>query len=197
MKKSVLLGALLALPFAAAADGLSYNYIQLDWVADTELDGGGGSVDGDGFDISGVFSINESVYLLGNYEDVSYDGAGADLDLQSIGFGIGVHSNAYTGGIDVFGNLTYENIELEVPGLFKADGNGFGLEIGARTALGASAEGYISYEYNDIDDGEANFFKLGGNFAINPNWAITAEYRTGDYEDLDRDDLRIGLRYNL
>ena len=44
MKKSVLFGALLALPLAAAAEGLSYNYVQLDFVVDSELDGGG--VDG-------------------------------------------------------------------------------------------------------------------------------------------------------
>lgn len=198
MKKSVLLGALLALPFAAAAEGLSYNYAELNWVADTELETNGGSADGDGFDLGGVFSINENLYILGNYEDVTYDGNGGDLDLTTIAVGVGFHSNTYTGSIDVFGNLTFEDLELDVAG-FSADGNGFGLEIGARTELAENLDGFIAYQYKDVDDLEVNYFSIGGTWSFNPNWGVALEYRTGEYKeaDLDRDDIRLGLRYNF
>jgi hypothetical protein len=193
MKKSVLLGALLALPFAAAAEGLSYNYVQLDWIADTELEAGGGSADGDGYNLGGVFSINETFYLMGDYEDLGFDGG---LDLQTISVGVGVHSNAFTGGVDVFGNLTYEDVELG--GL---DDNGFGLEVGVRSALGEGLDGYISYDYSDVGDLEGGFFKIGANWAFNPNWSVVGEYLTGDYDvpggSIDRDDLTLGLRYNF
>lgn len=196
MKKSLLFGALLALPLAASAEGLSYNYVQLDWVADTELENGG-SVDGDGFDLGGVFSFNENFYVLGNYEDVTYDGNGGDLEVTTLSLGVGGHSNTYTGAIDIFGNLTFEDLELEIGGL-SGDDSGLGVEIGARTALGANADGYISYKFTDIDDAESDFFKLGGNYMFTPNWAITAEYRTGEYDGFaDRDDLRVGVRYNF
>lgn len=203
MKKMVLFGALLALPLAATAEGLSYNHVDVNWVADTELDFSGlGSVDGDGFSLDGVFSVSDMVYILGGYEDLTYDGNGGDLDLTNIRAGVGAHSNAYTGGVDIFGNLTYEDIELEVPG-DSADDSGFGLEIGARMPLGTAADAYVSYQYQDIGDLEGNFFRLGGAYNFMPNWAAIAEYKTGEYEvdglniDLDRDDLRIGVRYNF
>lgn len=199
MKKSIAIVGLLACSPLWAAEGLSYNHVDLSWIADTELDGAG-SVDGDGFDLGGVFSINETFYVLGNYEDVTYDGSVSDLDVTSISVGVGAHSNAFTGGVDIFGNLTYENLEFDFgPGIGSADDNGFGLEVGARMPLGTNADAFVSYEYNDIDDFEVNFFKLGGQYALTPNWGITAEYRTGEYDDanLDRDDLRLGARYNF
>ena len=195
MKKSILLAALLALPLSAAAEGLSYNYVQLDWIGDSELDGGGSSADGDGFDLSGVFSIADTVYILGSYQDLSYDGGG---DLEEISLGVGIHSSQFTGAIDVFGNLTYENID----GAGIGDDNGFGLEIGARTALADAIDGYISYDFSSVGDIDGSFFKIGAAWAFNPNWAVTGEYLTGDYDGkgnagADRDDLSIGLRYNF
>ncbi len=197
MKKTIAIVGLLACSPLWAAEGLSYNHVQLDWVADTELDSGG-SIDGDGFDLRGVFSVNEMFYVLGNYEDVSYDGAGGDLDITTISAGVGVHSNQMTGGIDLFGNLTFEDLEFAIGG-FNADGNGFGLEVGAGMPLGTAAEAFISYQYKDVDDLGVNFFKLGGSYAFTPNWGVTAEYRTGEYDDadIDRDDFRIGARYSF
>ncbi|GEM_PF-3461221 len=193
MKKSIAIVGLLACAPVWAAEGLSYNYVQANWIADSELDGTV-STDGDGFDVGGVFSFSDTFYVLGEYKDLSYDGG----DLEETSVGVGAHSNTFTGGIDVFGNLTFENVDAGALG----DDSGFGIEVGARTALGASADGYISYEYDDVGDLEGNFFKIGGSFAFNPNWAITGEYLTGDYEndnvgESDRDDLRVGVRYNF
>lgn len=200
MKKTIAIVGLLASAPLWAAEGLSYNYLQVDYVADSELDVtlpgvGSGSTDGDGFVLGGVFSINETFYVLADYSDIGYDGS---LDLEEISVGVGGHSNAFTGAIDVFGNLTYENIDIGGVG----DDDGFGAEIGARALLMDALDGYISYKYGSIGDVDSNFFKLGGSYALTPNWAVVAEYRTGDYEDdsnaeLDRDDLRIGARYNF
>ncbi len=198
MKKSIAIIGLMACAPLVSAEGLSYNYAQVNWIADSELESGG-SVDGDGFDIGGVFSINEMLYIVGEFKDLSYDGG---LEVQEISAGVGAHNNQFTGAIDVFGNLTIESIELSIPGA-NSDDEGFGLEIGARTALTPELDGYISFDYSDVGDTSGSFFKLGGSWAFNPNWAVVAEYSTGEYEDdknnveLDRNDMRIGARFNF
>ncbi|MGB1580348.1 MAG: hypothetical protein ACPHER_02435 [Nevskiales bacterium] len=200
MKKTVLLTALLALPVAGWAEGLSYNHVQVDWIANSDLDAnvpgtGSGETDGDGFGLSALLSVSEVFYLVGNYQDTDYDDGG--LAIEEISLGVGAHNNTYTGAIDVFGNITFENIDVDGAG----DDNGFGFEIGARTVLSGALDGFISYDYDDVGDLEGNFFRAGVSWAFNPQWSVAGQYSTGEYEgdgfDLDRDELSIGLRYHL
>ena len=104
MKKSIALVGLLACTPLWAAEGLSYNYVDLDWIASADSDVGNASDDGDGFGIAGVFSFSDLLYVSGEYRDLEYDAGG---ELQELSLGVGVHSNAYTGGIDVFGELSF------------------------------------------------------------------------------------------
>lgn len=201
MKKSLAIVGLLACAPLWAAEGPSYNHVQLDFVADTELDvsvpGLSGSTDGDGFDLSGVFSVNETWFVKGNYEALSYDG---DVDLDLISVGVGGHTNAFTGGVDLFGVISYEDVELDTS-VGTGEDDGFGVEVGASMMLGTAIDVSASYQFISYDDTDGNLFRVGGGYAFMPQWSVRVDYLTGDYEDggfdLDRDDLSVGVRYSF
>lgn len=193
MKKSIAIVGLLASAPLWAAEGLSYNSVDLDWIASADVEAAGASDDGDGFGISGVFSFSDMLFVTGEYRDVGYDVIG---DLTELSLGVGAHSNAYTGAIDLYGVLSYENLEA-----LGGDEDGFGIEIGARTMLMDNLDGFISYEYADLSDVDGGFFNIGGSYALTPNWAAVVEYKTGDYDvtggEIERDDLSLSARYNF
>ena len=188
-------------PFSAFAKPLSYNYVDFVYVADTELEAGGGSVDGDGFALTGSALVSDQVFLVGGYTTVEYDGAGADLELNELAFGFGL-KHALQDDLHVFATLTYENFEIEIPGIIKDDEDGFGARGGLRWALNPAFELNGNVRYLDISDVEGTFFQVGGTYALNEQWDVLADYTTGDYDvdggpTIDRDDLRIAARFNF
>lgn len=205
MKYRVLLAALLAAPLAAFAEGLSYNYVQLDWMAsgDAEAEGPGFNTDGDadGLSLGGVFSFSDMLFVTASYADVDVDlDSGGSVDGQALSVGIGAHSNQFTGNIDLFGVLSYNDVELG-----SNDDSGFGIEIGARTMFTDQIEGFISFHTSDLGDGETEGFSLGGLYALNPMWSIGLEYQSGETEfefgstefEVENNAWLIGLRYQL
>lgn len=199
MKKSIVIVGLMVSGAAWAAEGPSYNHVQLDFVADSELDVtipglGSGSTDGDGFDLSGVFSVSETWFVKGGFESLSYDGGG-DLDLLNVG--VGAHSSAFTGALDVFGVLSYEDID----GGSGAEDDGFGLEVGGVLPLSPAIDIAASYQFISYDDFDGDLFRVGGGYALTPQWSVRVDYLTGEYEDgpveLERDDLSVGVRYRF
>ncbi|MDX1498204.1 MAG: hypothetical protein R3352_11655, partial [Salinisphaeraceae bacterium] len=172
MKKSLLIGALLALPFTASAEGLSYNYVQLDWIAssDVEIEGPGFEADGDGegFALEGVFSFTDTFFVEASYADseVDIDG-GPTVEGDTITLGVGAHTNQFTGAVDLFGVVSYIDVE---------DDDGFGLEIGARTMVKPAIEAFISYAIADFDEGDFDGFSIGGLYTFMPQWSVGLEY---------------------
>lgn len=205
MKNRVLLAALLAFPLSAAAEGLSYNYMQLDLIADGDVEAEGpglnSSGDADGFSLEGVFSFSDMLFIKGAYTDLNVDlDNGASADGQAINVGIGAHSNQFTGGVDLYGVVSYADVESG-----SNDDNGFGIELGARTMVTEQIEAFISFDIADIGDGESEGFSLGGLYAVNPNWSVGVEFQSGETEfgsgvnesEVESDLWIVGLRYSL
>lgn len=198
MKKSVLFGALMALPMAAMAEGVSYNFVQLeysDFEVDGEVSGFNVDGDGDGWTIGGVFSVSDLVFLGASYSDgdadVSAGGISGNVELETTTVGIGVHSAQFTGGVDLFGTINYVDVD---------DDDGFGVQIGARTMITPSFEGNIAYTYVDVGDG-SDGFDIGGVYLFTPNWGVTFgyEYATSESgsDEIDVDGFNVGIRYDF
>lgn len=188
--------ALLMLPLSAlAAEGVSYNYIEGNYIVDEEVDvsfgGLSGSDDGDGFAVGASFALGEMLFVNGNYTDASLDDSG--LDLQFLNVGLGAHTSQWTGAWDLFGVVSYEDVDFDV-----ADEDGFGVAAGLRGMLSDAIELNGQVKYVDISDADGITFKIGGLYKLN-NWGITADYATGDLEgggfEVDTDEIRVGLRF--
>lgn len=205
MKNRFLWLTLLAFPLAATAEGLSYNYVQLDWLAngDVEASGPGFNVDGDadGLSLEGVFSFSDMLFVKGGYADIDVDlDNGASADGQMLALGVGAHTNRFTGGVDLYGVVSYLDVESGPD-----DDSGFGVEIGARTLVSDQIEAYISFSTADIGDGETEGFSLGGLYTFAPNWSIGVEYQSGETEfesgpvesEVETDAWLLGIRYDF
>ena len=82
--KLAALTLLAALPFAAsAADGLSYNFVQGNYVR-TNTDAG----DADGWGLNGSVAVHPNVHLFGSYANQKVDGTSVDFDGYSIEGGV-------------------------------------------------------------------------------------------------------------
>ena len=124
----VALAASVSLP-AWADDGMSYTFVEAAYV-DTEIDGSGFDVDGDGIALDGSFELNESVFLTASYSTQDFD-FGIDLDQWSAG--IGGHM-PLADNIELVGTLRYVDAETDTR-FGDVDDDGFGIGVGVRYQL--------------------------------------------------------------
>jgi len=213
---ALVMGAALAWPLAANAD-ISYDYIQVDWIADGEIDGAVGSADYDGFAIEGSALLHPNVFVTGkaNFTDVDsgsvgLGGGSVDVSVDTLSIGPGLRMPLATGqsALDLYGTVTYE--EMDLGGLTS---NGFGVDAGLRWQPMPGLEinpniGYVDYgEFDGTDlelDGER--YGVRGIFNLTDNAAVVVDYRAfrgeassgGDSGDVDfEDEIHIGARWNF
>lgn len=193
---------LLLLPLSAYAEGMSYSYAELNYIANEDVDiTGVGDDDDDGWNFNASFAIDETFFINGGYSDVSIDsfaGSGVDLDLSHLNVGIGGR-NPISSTLDVYGVVSYEDFEADVSGAGDVDDSGFGLAGGLRGLLSDAFELNGEVKYTDLGDADGWGVKVGGLYAFMPNWALNADYSTNELEesgaDVDYDEFRVGVRY--
>lgn len=187
MNRNALMGSLLAalLPGAAMAD-MSYSNVELKYV-DVELDNF--SADGDGFEIAGSYSVGEKVFLLGRWQDQSFDGG---IDGTGYEFGAGLH-HSLSDSVDFVGTLSYLDSEVEFAG-FSASDDGLGLGAGVRAELGDSFQLDASLQYVDFDEaGSDTGLMVGGRYYFNESMALSF-----GIEDTDgADSFHMGFRWEF
>lgn len=189
LRKIGLIAALMVLPAAAFAQGVSYNYGELNYLyTDGEVNVGAlsGSDSKSAFGLKGSFGFTDMLYGTATYEDKGYGGA---LD-NYFNLGIGAHSNQFTGGFDLVGELTYEDLD---------DQDGFGLLVGLRGEVSPGLELNADVKYRKLSDLDGWDFTVGGVYTIAPNWGVSASYTHSKLEDgaleIEADDWRLGVRY--
>jgi hypothetical protein len=178
----------LLLPLAGFATPLSYNYVELNYIA-PGFDSGGFDLDGDGFQLNGSVSFADNFYFTARYADGSVDGSGLDLDFTRISAGVG-YDTKIAESTSVYGQVTYESIDVDV-----ADDSGWGLEGGLRYALSPQLEingGIIYQDVGDVIDGKVGG-RIGGFYDFTPNFAVVAGYENID----DFDQWNLGLRWTF
>lgn len=174
MKTSLIALALAAaLPFAAsAAENLSYNYAEGDYV---KTDAAGGKADGWG--VKGSYSVLPNMHVFGEYSKQEVDATRSDVDQWRLGVGYNVEIAPST---DFVARAAYNKYDPKDDGL---DFNGYSAEAGIRTAFGQHAEVYAMAGYEDYSkkhgvnpDGEF-YGRLGAQVKLNQNWGINGDIK--------------------
>jgi hypothetical protein len=188
MKRAFIIGALLAVaaPGAALADEFSYSNFEVSWI-DLSLDGGGVvDVNGDGLAIEGSYDLNKKFFLLGEYQDQSYD-FGIDGNLLKLGAGI---HHELSSKLDFVGTLSYFDQEVKFNGL-SADDNGLGIGGGIRSWLGSKFQLDAMLNWVDWDEaGSDTGVSVMGRFYFTNKLALS--FGTNMTDDVNT--MRVGFR---
>jgi opacity protein-like surface antigen len=148
MNRAALIGSLaLAMAPAAAFADMSYSNVELKYL-NLSLSDSVANVNGDGFAISGQYALGAKMFLLGEWQDQSYD---FGIDGHQYELGAGFH-HGINSTLDFVGSLSYLDSKVSAGG-FSVSDNGFGLGAGVRTRLGKDFELDAALKYVDFDKG--------------------------------------------
>jgi hypothetical protein len=164
-----------ALPFASHADVRDYSYAELGYV-DTELDGEGFDVDGDGFALRGSLAVHPNFFVFADYTDLSFD---FSIDSTLLEVGGGGHW-PLNDKVDLIGKLGIVKAELDA-GPFDADDDGFLLGARIRGAVAPKVELEGGFDYRDLDEaGDDTTIVFEGRYFFVPNVAGGLSVSIGD-----------------
>lgn len=186
--------AALGSPLAAAAQELSYNYVEAGYV---QVEPDEGDVEYDGFRAKVSGQIAEQIYLFASYGELESDefpgGATAEQEVITAGLG-------YRIPVAVATDLTAEvafvsaDFSLEGPiGSSSDDDTGLGLGLGLRHLFTPYVEGAVNVDYVDIFEDDETTLTLAGLFHLTPALSLGAGYSIGD----DADGWTVGGRFNF
>ncbi len=169
-------------PLAAMADGLSYSYVEADYV-DVDVDNG---PSGDGFGLRGSVGFADNWFAFADYVDASVD----VVDIENIAVGIGGHYSLGT-NFDAVGRIGYTETDLSA-GPFSASDDGYLLSLGLRGQMSQlEMEGHVVY--TDLSDGgDETAFEVAGRWNFTSMFSAGVAYRIGD----DANVLYAGVRLN-
>ena len=174
MLRSSLLITLLAFSATASAEGFDYNWLSFGY-GNTEFDEV--DLDGDGFGIDGSFAINKNVHLFAEYNAASLD---FDVDATTWAAGLG-YNTPLSPTFDFVARLSYEYIEIDIPGIGSDDENGLGLGVGLRFSATDALELNGGVDYVDYGDaGDDTAFVLGGLYNFTQAFALGLRGSFGD-----------------
>jgi hypothetical protein len=171
LARAVIGGLLLAAaPLAAMTEGMSYSYVEADYV-DVDVDNG---PSGDGFGVRGSVGFAENWLAFADYVDASVDG----IDIENIAVGIGGHYSVAS-NLDAVGRIGYTETDLSAGPVSVSD-DGYLLSLGLRGQMSQfEAEGHIVY--TDLSDGgDETAFELAGRWNFTDMFSAGVSYRIGD-----------------
>ncbi len=185
MLKKLCVAAVLALPLTAMADGLSYRFLEADYVM-VEADGGG---EADGFAIGGSYLFTPQLYATAGYSSLSPDGA-SDVDISSFSAALGFR-HPLTTTIDANLEAGFVSAEVDAGSLGSEDDTGYSLGAGLRAMVASQLElnGGVSY-VKIFDEGDTSL-GLGAVFSFTPQLALVAG---ADFAD-DANSYNVGGRF--
>ncbi len=179
--KTLIGGLLLAVaPLAAMAEGLSYSYVELDYL-DLDIDN---APSGDGFAVRGSVGFAGNWFAFADYSDASVD----VIDVENIAVGLGGHFPIGS-NVDFVGRVGYTELDLSVPGASISD-DGYLLTAGLRGQVSQfEMEGHVVY--TDLSDGgDETAFEVAGRYNFTEMFSAGIAYRMGD----DANTLFAGVR---
>ncbi|MDP1932175.1 MAG: hypothetical protein Q8L60_12035 [Gammaproteobacteria bacterium] len=174
--QSVLAGVLLVPAGAMAQEGLSYTWLELDYVnLDIDRVGDGGNIaddfdNGGGFGVQGSLAISDNFFLFANYSDTKADvnfinDAGlfvpAKTDIKKIDLGLGFHTPIATNTDLVFTGAYTDSDrdrfrfgatgDKSLDDLNDDGSDGFFVDAALRSQLTPWLEGSLGARYTDIE----------------------------------------------
>lgn len=173
MLKKIALAAALALPAAAMAEGLSYNFIEAGY-ATVDLDGGG-SVDGFGFGAS--YLVSDPVFLRTGYSRFKKGG----VEISGFNGGVG-YRHALTPMVDLNATADLVFADIDAGNLGSDDDVGYSVGAAVRALVAKPLELNGGVSYTDVfDDGQVSF-DIGAVYSFTSQLALVggAEFSDGD-----------------
>ncbi|MDR1076201.1 MAG: Ax21 family protein [Xanthomonadaceae bacterium] len=174
MKKTIFaLAIAAAIPFAANAEGLSYDSIQVGYMHTDNHDN-----DGDGWGLKSSAAITQNFHIFGGYNTQNYD-HGHDIEQWNLGVG---YNREIARSTDVISRIAFQRKETGNG----YDFNGYSVEIGARTAFLANLEGFATVGWEDyrkkrgINPDSQFYGRLGMSYAFTKDWAIAADVKLAE-----------------
>lgn len=171
MKKfAIALAVAAALPFSAlAADNISYNYAQIDYLSshNDALD------DADGVGVKGSWAVLPNMHVFADYNRQELDDSKLKNDTWRVGVGYNRAINTTT---DVVARLAYQQMDPE----WADHQPGLSAEMGLNTAYGEHIQVYGALGWEDYTrtngvNPKGEFFgRLGVLGKVNQNWSINA-----------------------
>lgn len=154
------LAGLLAIPGAALATDLNYNYVEVDYVT---VDVDDIDEDFDGWAVNGSFLLSEQVFLFGGYSDISSDRIGGfKLSTEGVTLGMG-YRYELSRQTDLNFAAAFERAkakaELSGFGSESVSESGYSLAVGVRHMAAPQLElgvGAVYVDIGDADDTSAN-----------------------------------------
>ena len=171
---------------------LSYTYVGLAYQTGEVL-----NEDFSGFGVSGSAALNESIFVIGNYNRMTSDdkynvGFGSDdIEVTQFDLGLGFHTPVAK-NIDFVASLSYADAEIKYFGN-KADGNGYLLNAGIRAKPTEMLEFGAAINYADIEDDGETGYSLSARYFAAPTLSIGLGYGSAD----DIDTLSLDVRFDL
>jgi hypothetical protein len=191
---NAMVGSLLlaAVPLAAQAEDMSYSYVEAGYT-EADLDS---VADGDGFAVRGSIGFAENFFAFAEYATFGFP---ASVDLDQISVGLGGHLGI-SERVDLVGRVGYTEFDLSVPGLGSDSVDGYLVSAGIRGQVtdAFELEGHAVYTDLGSGAGDSTALVAGGRYLFTENFAVGAEYRTGD--DLggtDLDVIYVGVRFTF
>jgi Ax21 family sulfation-dependent quorum factor len=162
-----------ALPFAAsAADGISYNFVQGNYVR-TDTNSG----NADGWGLNGSVAVHPNVHIFGSYANQKINHTSVDFNQWRVGAG---YNRAISPKADFVANVAYD--KFDAGSGVKLDG--YSVEAGVRAGLAPKLEGYAMLGYEDGKHYNGDVYgRLGAQVKFNPNWGVAADVKIANGGD--------------
>lgn len=177
------------MPLVAAADGLSYSYVDAAYIS-TDVDNFDENVDG--FALRASVELANRVFAFGGYTDQSTSILGSDLDVKGYNLGVG-YAWPMSGTTDLYGKVGYVRAEADFAGL-NANDDGYALGVGVRSRVVDQLELEGSINYTDLSDsGDDTTLGLGARWYFTQQFAVGVEGEFGN----DARTYGIGVRWTF
>lgn len=175
MKTRFLLASLmLSLPLAAtAAEDLSYNYVEADYLRG-EITGAKTS----GWGVKGSFAFHPNFHVFAGYQKRNFK-TPSNLGINEFNLGVGFNYEIAK-NTDLLTRVSYQQLDDK---FFSNDFKGWAAEAGINHAFGPSVSTYFLAGFEDYGKmGKLNpkgqfFGRLGAQYNINKNFAISGEIK--------------------
>jgi hypothetical protein len=160
---------LLALPLAAAADGLSYRYADVAHLPKADIDADDIDVDGDGIQLRGSLPVYQNIFALAEYQELDLDNG---VDATRFMVGAGAHW-ALNSNLDVIVRGGIVSYEVDF-GRFDDDDTGLfvGARLRATVAPKIEVEGGVEHLHVEVGGLDNDTYLIGeGRYNFTPQWS--------------------------
>lgn len=205
MRKAVIALAMLTLPSVVLAESPNWNKVDASYLdTDVGVDGAG-DLSFDGFKVAGSVAINPDLVVLDNlfvfadFDSVSNDDNGIDLDIDFLSAGIGSYKHL-TNTTDLYSTVSFERAKFSGSGQglsTSASENAWGVGVGLRSMIAPKVEVDAKVDYIAFDE-DTFRFSVSAFYHATANLSFGLGYETyGEVQYLDVDSLSATVRYSF